>query len=334
MRTRTSRLVTSDSIAQAIGNTPLVRLKNLGKPANRTLLGKCEFMNPGGSVKDRIAFHMVEKAEEEGILKPGQLMVEATGGNTGIGLALAARLKGYKLLCVVSDKVGREKVDVMQALGAEVLTIYGSKAVDDPDHFKNKSISLAKERDGWYVGQFENKYNVEAHYNSTGPEIWEQTEGKIDALIAGIGTGGTIIGAGKYLKEKNPKIKIVAADPYGSKHSELFGGAPPGQDSYLIEGIGGDELPPIVDKSVIDEVIQVSDQDSIRMTHRLVEREGLFVSGSAGCFVSAATRYCESSLPEGSTAVAILPGTGRYYMNTIFNDKWLAENNISLDDDD
>lgn len=317
------KITTIDSIAEAVGNTPMVRLSRLGRPAGHNLLAKCEFMNPGGSVKDRIAFYMVEKAEKDGRLSPGQLIVEATGGNTGIGLAMAACLKGYKLLCVMTEKVNKEKKRMMQVFGAELVVVPGGKSIDDPLHFINQGRRIAEERGAWFVSQFDNQDNFEAHYKYTGPEIWEQTEGKIDVLVAGIGTGGTLCGAGKYLKEKNPQLQLVLADPAGSLLADWHAGREPQAASYLVEGIGGDFVPGIVDLSMIDKAIYVNDEDSIKMAHELIRKEALFVSGSAGCIVAAAIRYCEESSKDGLNVVAIIPGTGRLYFSTIFDDQWL-----------
>ncbi len=313
-----------DSIAEAVGNTPLVRLSRLGRAQGHNLFAKCEFMNPGGSVKDRIAFYMVEKAEKEGRLRPGQLIVESTGGNTGIGLAMAACLKGYKLLCVMTEKVNKDKQRMMKVFGAELLVVPGGKSIDDPLHYINQGRRIAQERGGWFVSQFDNKDNFEAHYSTTGPEIWEQTEGKVDVLVAGIGTGGTLCGAGKFLKEKNPAVQLVLADPAGSLLSAWQSGGEPKADAYLVEGIGGDFIPGIVDLSSIDKSIQVSDEDSVKVAHDLIRKEALFVSGSAGCIVSAAIRYCEESQRKNLNVVAIIPGTGRMYFSTLFDEDWLA----------
>lgn len=321
---------TLDSIADAIGNTPLVKLSRITAGSRQNILAKCEFMNPGGSVKDRIAKYMIEKAEKEGRLKPGQLIVEATGGNTGIGLAMMARLKGYKLLCVCAEKVGKEKINMQRLFGAEVLVVPGGKAITDPAHFINQAQRIAEEKGAWYVNQFNNPDNAEAHYNTTGPEIWEQTDGKVDVLVAGIGTGGTICGAGKYLKEQNPGIKLVLADPQGSN----LGGWVTGQDvaaaSYLVEGIGNDFVPGIVDLKAIDDAVYVSDQESIHTAYDLIDKEALHVSGSAGCVIAAAIKYGEKQKESGLNIVAVLPGTGRYYMSTIFNEEWLSARSIEV----
>lgn len=315
----------SDSIADAVGGTPLIRLNRMHQRPNQRILAKCEFLNPGGSVKDRIAFYMVEKAEADGRLKPGGLIVEATGGNTGIGLALAATLRGYKLLCVMSEKVGKEKVRMMQILGAEVVVLPAGKSITDPEHPINKAKAIAEERGGWYVGQFDNADNLEAHYKSTGPEIWQQTGGKVDVLVAGIGTGGTLFGAGKYLKDRNPNVKLVLADPQGSLLADWQAGSDPTPGPYVIEGIGGDSLPGIVDLSRVDRSIKVSDEDSIRTAHDLVRKEALFVGGSSGCIVAAAMRYCDDFPDQDLTVVVILPSTGRLYTQTIFDDDWLLQ---------
>jgi cystathionine beta-synthase len=315
-----------NSIAEAVGNTPLIKLSRMqGISPQHTLLAKCEFLNPGGSVKDRIAFRMVEKAEEKGDLRPGMLIVEATGGNTGIGLALAARLKNYQLLCVMTEKVGKEKVRLMQILGAEVMVLPGGKAITDANHFINQARRIARERNGWFVGQFENEENIAAHYETTGPEIWEQTDGKVDAIVAGIGTGGTIFGAGKYLKEKKPAVKLVLADPEGSCLADWVAKREPQPGTYLVEGIGGDFIPSLVDLSKIDCAIKINDKDSVRTAHELLNKEALFVGGSAGLIVAAAIEYVKQAPEEALTVVAVLPSTGRLYTNTIFDEEWLNE---------
>jgi cystathionine beta-synthase len=319
-----------DSIADAIGNTPLVRLKRVGEGSKQIILAKCEFMNPGGSVKDRIAKYLIEKAEQDGRLKPGQLIVEATGGNTGIGLAMMARIKGYKLICVCAEKVGQDKLIMQRLYGAEVIVVPGGKQITDPAHFINQAKRIADEKGAWYVNQFNNPFNAEAHYKTTGPEIWEQTGGKVDVLVAGIGTGGTISGAGKYLKERNPAVKLVLADPRGSHLASWISGQEPQPASYLVEGIGNDFVPGIVDLKAIDDAVHVSDQDSIQMTYDLISKEALHVSGSAGCVVAAALKYGEQREESGLNIVAVLPGTGRYYMSTLFNEEWLASKSVDL----
>jgi cystathionine beta-synthase len=320
-----------NSIAEAIGNTPLLKLSRIKLPPGHNIFAKCEFLNPGGSVKDRIGFHMVECAEREGKLTKGQLIVEATGGNTGIGLAMAANLKGYKLLCVMTEKVGKKKVGLMKVLGAETLVVPGGKAIDDEEHYINKAKRLAKERGGWFSGQFENAHNIEAHYKTTGPELWEQTGGRIDALVAGIGTGGTLCGAGKYLKEKNPNVHLVLADPRGSLLSGWQAKTEKEPAPYLVEGIGGDFIPEIVDLSLIDKSIEISDQRAIEITHQLARKESVFVGGSSGCIVAAAIQYCVESGKEGLNVVAVLPSTGHLYTDTVFDAEWLKPRNMPLD---
>lgn len=320
--------MTNKSIAESVGNTPLLLLSRLAPESMHKLYAKCEFMNPGGSVKDRIAFYMIEKAEKEGRLRPGQLLVEATGGNTGIGLALVARLKGYKLLCVMAEKVGSEKVKMMQILGAETLVLPGGKTIDDPTHFINQAKQIASDKNAFYVNQFNNPDNLEAHYKFTGPEIWKQTEGKIDLLFAGIGTGGTICGAGRFLKEMNPNLKLVLADPVGSLLAAWKNNESREAGSYIVEGIGNDFIPGIVDLDLIDDAVYVSDQESVRTSYELLNKEALFVGGSSGCIAAAALKYLQNCKDKALCAVAILPGSGRFYTNTFYNRDWLAAKGI------
>lgn len=312
-----------NSIAAAVGNTPLIRLDRINQTKKHNLLGKCEFMNPGGSVKDRIAFYMVEQAEKSGQLRPGQLIVEATGGNTGIGLALAAKLTGHKLLTVMSEKVGKEKVHLMQVLGAETVVVPVGKSIDDPEHFINQAKRIAQERDAWYVNQFNNSDNLDAHYNFTGPEIWRQTEGTIDVFVAGIGTGGTLCGAGRFFKEQKPSVKLVLADPLGSMLADWHNRTEPHPAPYLVEGIGGDFIAGNVNMDMIDAAIHIDDRTSIETAHELLEKEGIFGGSSSGCVVAAAMRFCNLNMDSPLTVVAVLPDTGRLYMDTIFSNEWL-----------
>lgn len=313
----------SDCLADLVGNTPLVRLRRLAPGLKHNLLGKCEFLNPGGSVKDRIAFHMVAAAEKAGILKPGGTIVEATAGNTGIGLALAAALGGYKLITVMSEKVSKDKVKMLEALGAEVVIVPAGKAISDPEHFMNRARALAESSGGWLADQFNNASNVEAHYQSTGPEIWKQTDGGVDVLVVGVGTGGTLTGAGRYLKERKPSLKIVLADPAGSMLAGLVRGEKSASASYIVEGIGQDFVPGNFDMSLVDDVVQVSDAESVRMAKLTLQKEAMFVGSSSGCILSAALTYGESMADERRNIVAILPDGGRGYISTIYDDDWL-----------
>jgi cystathionine beta-synthase len=318
------------SIAEAIGHTPMVKLNRFGAGLGHNLLAKCEFMNPGGSIKDRIAWYMVCQAEKDGRLAPGGTIVEATAGNTGIGLALACALKGYKLTTVMSAKVSQDKVSLLKALGAEVIITPMGKSSDDPDHFINTARELARSRGAWLADQFNNADNIKAHYETTGPEIWQQTEGAVDVLIAGAGTGGTLSGAGKYLKEQKPSVKVVLADPVGSVQSDRFNGIASQSGSYLVEGIGGDFIPNNLKLDILDAAIKISDEEAIKTAHQLMEKEALFVGSSSGCIIAAAVRYCRSLEGSGQNIVAILPDGGRAYMSTIYDDKWLREKNMQI----
>ncbi len=311
------------SLASLVGNTPLVALSRYGKGLRNNIFGKCEFLNPGGSVKDRIAFHMIDKAEAAGVLVPGGTIVEATAGNTGIGLALAAALKGYKLVTYMSEKVSKDKVNLLQALGAETIILPGGKPISDPEHFMNLARTRAKESGAWLANQFFNESNVEAHYQTTGPEIWKQTEGTVDVLVAGVGTGGTLTGTGRFLKEKNPDVKIVLADPVGSMLAGLVTGEESTSSSYLVEGIGQDFVPGNFDTSLVDEVIQVRDEDSVQAAKALLKTEAMFVGSSSGCIAFAALQYCREVGRDGKNIVAILPDGGRGYISTIYDQSWL-----------
>lgn len=318
------------SIAGAIGHTPMVRLNRFGAGLGHNLLAKCEFMNPGGSIKDRIAWFMVCQAEADGRLAPGGTIVEATAGNTGIGLAMVAALKGYKLTTVMSAKVSQDKVSLLKALGAEVIITPLGKASDDPDHFINRAKAIALSRGAWLADQFNNADNIRAHYQTTGPEIWEQTAGTVDVLMAGAGTGGTLSGAGRYLKEKKPSIKVVLVDPVGSVQADRFNDIASHSASYLVEGIGGDFIPNNLNLDILDAAIKISDQEAIKAAHELMEKEGLFVGSSSGCIVAAAVKYCRELTGTGHNIVAILPDGGRAYMSTIYDDTWLSEKNMHI----
>jgi cystathionine beta-synthase len=319
-----------NSIAEAIGDTPLVQLSRFARESRHNLFAKCEFLNPGGSVKDRIAFYMVEHAELEGKLRPGATIIEATAGNTGIGLAMVAALKGYKLITVMTDKVSKDKVKILQKLGAQTVIVPAGRPPDHPEHFKNKAKHLAESTGGWFSDQFNNADNVLAHYEITGPEIWRQMEGNVDAFVSGVGTGGTISGAGRYLREQNPSIKIVLADPVGSLLTGHVQQKPGTAGAYLVEGIGGDTVPENFHMDLIDEAIQVTDEESIKTAYSLMRTEAIFVGSSSGCTAAAALRFSKEWNGAGKNIVVILPDGGRAYMSTIYDDDWLALKGILL----
>jgi cystathionine beta-synthase len=318
------------SIAEAIGHTPMVKLNRFGAGLGHNLLAKCEFMNPGGSIKDRIAWFMVCQAEKDGRLAPGGAIVEATAGNTGIGLAMAAALKGYKLTTIMSAKVSQDKVSLLKALGAEVIITPAGKASDDPEHFINQARALAESRGAWLADQFNNADNIRAHYETTGPEIWQQTAGSVDVLIAGAGTGGTLSGAGKYLKEQKPSVKVVLADPVGSVQADRFNGVSAQSGSYLVEGIGGDFIASNLKMDILDAAIKITDAEAILTAHQLMEKEALFVGSSSGCIIAAAIKYLRQLDGENQTIVAVLPDGGRAYMSTIYDDTWLSEKHMPV----
>ncbi len=304
----------------AIGHTPLVKLNKVTDGAACLVLAKVEYMNPGGSVKDRPAVAMLDEAEKAGLLKPGGTIVEPTSGNTGSGLAMAAAIRGYRCVLVMPDKMSKEKIDLLKAYGAEVVVTPSNVAADSPESYYGVADRLAAEIPGAFQpNQFHNHHNPDAHYNTTGPEIWEQTAGRVTHFVAGIGTGGTISGTARFLKEKNPKIHVIGADPEGS----IYSGDTP--RSYAVEGIGMNYLPDTVDLKVIDEVIRVSDKDSFLMARRITREEGLLVGGSSGTAAVAAVKLAKT-LPKEAIVVVILPDSGRGYMSKIFNDEWMIAN--------
>jgi cystathionine beta-synthase len=325
-------MIFKKNILEQIGNTPLIRLNKINRGLKPQIFAKLESANPGGSVKDRIGIAMIEDAEQKGLLKPGGTIIEATSGNTGIGLALASAVKGYKCIFVVTDKVSNEKINYLKAFGAEVIVVPKMLEPDDPDYYVNVAKRLHNEiPNSFFAYQYSNKANPEIHYKTTGPELWHQTDGNITHFVSGIGTGGTISGAGKYLKEKNPDVKVIAADPYGSifKHyketGEIIKGSP-----YLVEGIGQDCIPENVDFNVIDEIMNVSDRDSFIAARRLTLEEGIFAGGSTGTNLYAALKIAES-LSENDLIVFIVCDTGERYLSKLYNNDWLREHRIYFD---
>ncbi len=316
-----------NSILEIIGNTPMLRLIRVMPGLKPTLLAKLEYLNPGGSVKDRIGISMIEDAERRGVLKPGGTIIEGTSGNTGMGLALVAAMKGYKCIFTMPDKMSQEKIDLLRAFGAEVIVTPTAVEPDDPRSYHSVAIRLSKEiPNSYFPNQYDNPGNPKAHYDTTGPEIWDQTEGKITHFVCGIGTGGTIVGAAKYLKQKNPYIKVIGVDPEGSIYAEYFAtGKIPESHPYKVEGIGQDSMPKIMDFSDIDQVIAVSDKDSFLATRQLARKEGIFAGGSAGSALYAALKIA-STLKESDMVVVIIPDHGSRYLSKLFNDTWMKDN--------
>ena len=323
-----------NNILETIGNTPLIKLNKITAEVDALVLAKVEYFNPGNSVKDRMALKMVEDAEKDGRLKPGGTIVEGTSGNTGMGLALAAIVKGYKLICVSTDKQSKEKFDILKAVGAEVIICPTDVEPDDPRSYYSTSKRISEEiENSWYVNQYDNPSNTEAHYLSTGPEIWNQTEGKITHFVVGVGTGGTISGVAKFLKEKNPNIKIWGIDTYGSvfkkyhetgvfDKSEIY--------PYVTEGIGEDIIPANVNFDIIDSFEKVKDEDAAIYTRRLAKEEGIFAGNSCGAAVRGVVQL-KKHFSENDVVVVLLHDSGSRYVGKIYNDDWMKEKGFKTD---
>ena len=328
-RTELHGLQYHNTILTTIGDTPLVRLNSVTAGSDALVLAKLEFFNPGGSVKDRIGWPIIEDAERDGRLRPGGTIVEATSGNTGVGLAIAAALKGYRCIFVMPDKMSQEKILLLRAFGARVVVTPTAVEPDDPRSYYSVARRLVEETpNAILANQYHNPVNPQAHYDVTGPEIWAQTGGRITHFVAGMGTGGTITGVGRYLKERNPDVQIIGVDPLGSILYELHrSGQYTVAEGYKVEGIGEDFLPTTTDLSVIDEIVQVNDRESLLMTRRLVREEGIFGGGSCGAAVAGALRYVQQQrLGPEAVVVVILPDSGSRYLSKVFDDDWMREN--------
>ena len=321
----------ANNILETIGNTPLVKLNKITAEVKGLVLAKIESFNPGNSVKDRMALKMIEDAEADGRLKPGGTIVEGTSGNTGMGLALAAIVKGYKLICVSTDKQSKEKFDVLRAVGAEVIVCPTDVAPDDSRSYYSTSKRIGQETpNAWYVNQYDNPSNALAHYEQTGPEIWEQTQGKITHFVVGVGTGGTISGVAKYLKERNPAIKIWGIDTYGSVFKKYHETGIFDENEiypYITEGIGEDILPENVDFSLIDHFEKVTDKDAAVYTRRLAKEEGIFAGNSCGAAVKGLLQL-KNHFNENDVVVVLLHDSGSRYIGKMYNDEWMKEQNF------
>lgn len=322
-----------NSIIDAIGDTPLVLLNRVTDDLKAVVTAKVEYLNPGQSIKDRIALQMIDDAEEKGLIKPGGTIIEGTSGNTGMGLALVASVRGYKCIFTTTDKQSPEKIDLLRALGAQVEVCPTNVEPDDPRSYYSVAKRLSQEiPNSYYPNQYDNLSNTKAHYLTTGPEIWEQTDGKITHYVAGMGTGGTISGVAKYLKEKNPDIRIIGVDSVGSVYKKYFETGEFDKNEvkpYLTEGIGEDIIPENIDMSLIDAVVQVGDKDAFQMTRALAKKEGLFVGGSCGAAVYGAIKFArEMNLGENDLMVIIMPDSGTRYISKIYNDDWMKKNHF------
>jgi cystathionine beta-synthase len=320
-----------ETVLAAIGHTPLVRLQKLVGPEDATVLVKLEYLNPGGSIKDRMALHIIEKAEREGLLKRGSTIVENTSGNTGVGVAMAAAVKGYRCIFTMPDKMSKEKQDALKAFGAQVVVTPTNVPADSPDSYYSVAKRIAAETpNSFYVNQYHNPDNVEAHYRLTAPELWEQTGGRFDAFVAGLGTGGTMSGCGRYFKERNPKILNVGVDPIGSVYHSMFKTGKLVQPHvYKVEGIGEDMMCGAMDLSVLDDVRQVNDAQCFVAARRLAREEGIFAGGSSGGAVHVAIQLARE-LGKGKTIVVPLPDGGRAYVSKVFSDEWMRDNGFPV----
>ncbi len=316
-----------NNILETVGNTPLIRLNRITRDLQATVVAKVEFFNPGGSVKDRVAFAIIEDAEKQGRLKPGGTIVESTSGNTGAGLALVAALKGYKAIFTMPDKMSAEKVRLLKAFGAEVIVTPTAVPPESPESYYEVAKRIVRETpNAILANQYFNPVNPEAHYRSTGPEIWRQTGGRLDYFVAGLGTGGTISGTGKFLKEQDPNIKVVGADPVGSILKEYFESGKRGEARpYKVEGIGEDIIPGTLHFEYIDEIHQVSDKESFNMARRISREEGIFVGGSSGTAAVVALKVARD-LPADKVVVVLFPDTGERYLSRFYSDEWMREN--------
>jgi cystathionine beta-synthase len=315
-----------NNILETVGRTPIIRLNRIAQKLKPQMWVKAEMLNPGGSVKDRIGITMIDAAEKKGLLKPGGTIIEGTSGNTGMGLALVAAVRGYKCVFTTTDKQSQEKVDLLKALGAEVIVCPTAVEPEDPRSYYSVAKKLARDiPNSYYPNQYDNPSNPEAHYRTTGPEIWEDTEGKITHFVCGMGTGGTISGVGKYLKEKNPNIKIIGVDPEGSLYFDFHkSGTIAKARTYVVEGIGEDFFPTTMDMQILDDVIQVNDEECFVVARRLAKQEGLFTGGSGGGCLSAALRLAKD-LTADDYVVVLLPDTGMRYLSKVYNEEWMRE---------
>ena len=326
----TARSRPLNSILEAIGQTPLIRLNHITRGIRTPVLVKAEQMNPGGSVKDRIGLAIIEAAEQSGALKPGGTIVEGTSGNTGVGLAIAAAIKGYRCVFTIPDKMSSEKIKLLRAFGAEVVVVPTAVPPDHPEYYIQKAKAIVAATPGAILAdQHSNPVNPDAHYRTTGPEIWEQTEGKVTHFVCSPGTGGTVTGVGRYLKEKNPKIRVIAPDPVGSIYTEYANTHTKGEGfPYKVEGIGGDKIPTSLDFGVVDEFVQVGDKEAFRMARRLTREEGLFVGGSTGMNVHVALDVARRLDDPAALVVTILCDTGERYVSKVYDDEWMRENQM------